>query len=124
MDHHIPRYSVPEQGNNFDHPNVSKVNLDENQTSALHCWRKLSPQSTVHRRSDALGLEDMHGPDHKLPADGTFVHPLATLGAGHHVATLEEDTVDHRVHADPAEVVIMDCQGSLFTVCKEKNTTT
>lgn len=78
----------------------------------------------MHRRNDALGLEDMHGPDHKLPADGTFVHPLATLGAGHHVAALQEDAVDHRVHADPAEVVVMDRQRSLFTVCKGETQTT
>lgn len=53
-----------------------------------------------------LRPEDVHGSDNKLPADGTLVHPLATPGAGHHVSTLQEDTVDHGVHADPAEVLI------------------
>lgn len=48
----------------------------------------------------------MHGPDHVLPADGTLVHALAALGAGDHVATLQENTVDGRVHADPAQVLL------------------
>lgn len=62
----------------------------------------------------------MHGPYNILPADGTFTHPLATLGAGHHVATLKENTVDGCIHTDPAKVVIGDPQMSLFTSCKEE----
>lgn len=48
----------------------------------------------------------MHGSHNVLPADGTLAHPLAALGAGDHVTTLQEDAVDHGVHADPAQVVI------------------
>lgn len=55
---------------------------------------------------ETLGLEDVHGSHNVLPADGTLAHPLTTLGAGDHVTTLQEDAVDHGVHADPAQVVI------------------
>lgn len=71
---------------------------------------------------DALGFEDVHGPDHVLPADGTLVHPLAALGAGDHVAALQEDTVDGSIHADPAQVVVVDRQWSPFTVYRTKHT--
>lgn len=53
-----------------------------------------------------LGLKDMYSSNHVLPADGTLVHFLATPGAGDHVTTLEQDTVDHSVHADTAHVFI------------------
>lgn len=69
--------------------------------------------------AQALRFEDVHSPYNILPADRTFIHPLATLGAGHHVPTLKENAVDHGIHTDPAKVVIRDCQRSLFTVCKE-----
>lgn len=36
----------------------------------------------------------MHCSDHILPADGTLVHAFATLGTGHHVATLQQNTVN------------------------------
>ena len=48
----------------------------------------------------------MHGSDHVLPADGTLVHALATLGTGDHVAALQQNTVDGRVHADPTQVLL------------------
>lgn len=47
----------------------------------------------------------MYGSDHVLPADGTLVHALAALGTGHHVATLQQNTVNGRVHADPTQVL-------------------
>lgn len=53
-----------------------------------------------------LRPEDMHCSDHILPADGAFVHTFPTLGAGDHVATFQEDTVDGRVHTDFAEVLL------------------
>lgn len=68
-----------------------------------------------------LGLEDVHGPHDVLSADRTLVHPLATFGAGDHVATLQEDAVDHGVHADPAEVVILNRQRTVLDVCKTKD---
>lgn len=48
----------------------------------------------------------MHGAHHILPADGTLAHALATLGAGDHVAALEQDTVNDGIHADTAQAVI------------------
>lgn len=54
-----------------------------------------------------LGFEDVHGPHDVLPADGALAHPLAALGAGDHVAALQQHAVDHGVHADPAQVVIV-----------------
>lgn len=73
--------------------------------------------------SGALGLEDVHGPHDVLPADRALVHPLATLGAGHHVTALQENAVDHSVHADPAQVVVMDRQRTFLTICERKSNT-
>lgn len=56
---------------------------------------------------ETLGLEDVHSPHNVLPADGTLAHPLATLGTGDHVSTLQEDAVNHSVHADPTQAVIL-----------------
>lgn len=36
----------------------------------------------------------MHCSDDVLPADRTFVHAFATLGTGHHVATLQQNAVN------------------------------
>lgn len=66
---------------------------------------------------ETLGLEDVHGSHNVLPADGTLAHPLAALGAGDHVTTLQEDAVDHGVHADPAQVVIHVGQLGLLPIC-------
>ena len=55
----------------------------------------------------ASGLEYMHSTHHVLPADGTLAHALAALGAGDHVPTLEQDTVDDGVHADSAQAVVL-----------------
>lgn len=62
----------------------------------------------------------MHGPHDVLPADRAFVHPLATFGASDHVSTLQENAVDHSVHADPTEVVVMNRQRTVFTVCERR----
>lgn len=51
----------------------------------------------------------MHSPHNILPTDGALVHPFATLGTGDHVATLQENAVNYSVHADSAEVIIVDC---------------
>ena len=48
----------------------------------------------------------MHSSNHILPADGTLTHALATLGAGDHVPTLQQDTVNDCIHADSAQAVI------------------
>lgn len=58
----------------------------------------------------------MHGPHDILPADRALVHPLAALCAGDHVAALQENAVNHGVHADPAEVVVVDRQWTPLTV--------
>lgn len=58
----------------------------------------------------------MHSPYNVLPADGALAHPLAALGAGHHVAALQQDAVDHCIHADPAQVVIVVVQLYLLTL--------
>lgn len=65
----------------------------------------------------ALGFEDVHGPHDVLPADRALVHPLAALGAGDHVAALQENAVDRGVHADPAQVVVVDGQRAFLAVC-------
>lgn len=52
------------------------------------------------------GPEDVDGSDDILAADGTLAHPLAALGAGDHVTTLQQDTVDGRVHTDLTEVLL------------------
>lgn len=90
----------------------------------LHGWFRVQSQSELllwsRCRSDALRLEDVHGPHDVLPADRTLVHPLAALGAGDHVTALQENAVNHSVHADPAEVVVVDRQWTLLAVCKTK----
>ena len=58
-----------------------------------------------------LGLEDVHGPHHVLPADGALAHALAALGARDHVTTLQQDAVDGRVHTHPAQEVLPRCSG-------------
>lgn len=58
----------------------------------------------------------MHGPYNVLSADGALAHPLAALGASDHVATLQQDTVDHRVHADPTQVIVVVIQLHLLTL--------
>lgn len=62
----------------------------------------------------------MYGPHDVLPADRALVHPLAALGAGDHVTALQENAVDCGVHADPAEVVVVDRQRTLLTICEGK----
>lgn len=62
----------------------------------------------------------MHGSHDVLPADWAFVHPLAALGAGDHVTALQENAVDHSVHADPAEVVVVNSQRTVLTICRRK----
>lgn len=52
------------------------------------------------------GPEDVDGSDDVLAADGTLAHPLAALGAGDHVTTLQQDAVDGRVHTDLTEVLL------------------
>lgn len=58
----------------------------------------------------------MHGPHDVLAADGALAHPLPALGAGDHVAALQQDAVDHGVHADPAQVVVVVVQLHLLTL--------
>lgn len=58
----------------------------------------------------------MHGPHDVLPADRALVHPLPALGAGDHVTALQENAVNHSIHADSAEVVVVDRQRTLLTV--------
>ena len=57
-----------------------------------------------------LGLEDVHGAHHVLPADGALVHAFATLGAGDHVAAFQQHTVYERIHADTTQVLIHSTQ--------------
>lgn len=65
-----------------------------------------------------LGLKDVHGPHDVLPADRTLAHPLAALGAGDHVTALQKHAVDHGVHADPAEVVVVNGQRAVLAICE------
>lgn len=77
--------------------------------------KHLGPEASVLSGTHVLlgqpllhsGLEHVHGAHHILPADGTLAHALAALGAGDHVATLEQDTVDDGIHADTAQAVIL-----------------
>lgn len=62
----------------------------------------------------------MHSPHNILSADWAFIHPLATFGAGDHVTTLQQNAVDHSIHADSAKVVIMNRQWTVLTICKRK----
>lgn len=55
----------------------------------------------------------MDGADNVLAADRTLVHPLATFGAGNHVTTLQQDTVDGGVHADLTKVLLHSCGGTV-----------
>jgi len=63
-----------------------------------------------------LGLEDVDGPHNVLAADGALAHPLPALGAGDHVAALQQDAVDDGVHADPTQVVVVIVQLHLLTL--------
>lgn len=58
----------------------------------------------------------MHGPYNVLSADGALTHPLAALGAGDHVAALQQDAVNHGVHADPTQVIVVVVQLHLLTL--------
>lgn len=58
----------------------------------------------------------MHGPYNVLSADGALAHPLAALGASDHVAALQQDAVDHCIHADPTQVVVIVIQLHLLTL--------
>ena len=49
----------------------------------------------------------MHRPYHVLPTDGALAHAFAALAAGDHVAALQQNTVNGRVHADPTEVLLL-----------------
>ena len=60
----------------------------------------------------------MHGPNHVLPADGTLAHPLAALGARDHVTALQQHAVDHGIHADTAQVVVLAGQPGLVDICR------
>lgn len=71
-------------------------------TRGLHCTSSGGPNCRV-----ALRPEDVHGPHNILSADGALAHALATLATGHHVATLQQDTVNRRVHADPTQVLLL-----------------
>lgn len=48
----------------------------------------------------------MDGPNNVLAAHRTLAHPLAALGAGDHVTTFQQDTVNGRVHADLTQVLL------------------
>lgn len=67
------------------------------------------------------GLEHVHSPDHKLAADWTLAHALPTFGAGDHVAAFKQHAIDHRVHADPAKVVVLVGQRRLLSFCQGAN---
>jgi len=58
----------------------------------------------------------MHSPYNVLPADGALAHSLAALCASHHVAAFQQDAVDHCIHADPAQVVVVVIQLYLLTL--------
>lgn len=62
----------------------------------------------------------MHSSHDVLPADRAFIHPLAALGASDHVSTLQEDAVDRSVHADPAEVVVVNRQWTVLPICEKR----
>ncbi len=64
---------------------------------ALPGWRS----GSVHS-----GAEDVNSSHHILTADWTLAHPLAALGAGDHVTTFQQDTVNGRVHTDPTDVFL------------------
>lgn len=70
------------------------------------------------RNPPGLGFEHVHGPHHVLAADGALAHPLAALGAGDHVAALQQHAVDHGVHADPAQAVVVLVQLHPLPLCK------
>lgn len=74
---------------------------------ALKCLR--SSQVSVplgDPRSSISRFENMHSSHHILPADGALTHALATFGAGDHMPTLEQDTVNDGIHANAAQAVI------------------
>ena len=65
------------------------------------------------------GPEDVDGSDDVLATDGTLAHPLAALGAGDHVTTLQQDAVDGRVHTDLTDV-LLDTRGTAAAiVCRQ-----
>lgn len=49
----------------------------------------------------------MHGSNHVLSADGTLVHAVPTLAACDHVSTLQQHTVNRRVHADLTQIFLL-----------------
>lgn len=76
-----------------------------------------APATCTHT---VLRLEDVHGPHYVLPADGALAHPLSTFGAGYHVTTFKQHTVDDGVHADATQVFISR-QLSSDTICGWKD---
>lgn len=77
-----------------------------------------NPGRATIKSGFGLGLrfEDVHGPHDVLSADGALAHPLAALGAGDHVAALQQDAVDDGVHADPTQVVVVVVQLHLLAL--------
>lgn len=71
-------------------------------------------------RSLHSGPEDVDGSDDVLAADGTLAHPLAALGAGDHVTTLQQDAVDGRVHTDLTEVLLHTCRTAAARLWRDK----
>lgn len=63
----------------------------------------------------------MNGPDDELAADRTLAHALPTFGASDHMAALQQHAIDDRVHADPAEVVVLVGQRRLLSFCQGAN---
>lgn len=99
-----------------------KSNIKQPQKpSPLWTWTWAEAAFVTSRDYAVLWLEDVHSPHHVLPADGALTHPLATLCAGDHVTTLQKNTINGGVHADPAEVVIRNGHWTSFTIYRGQN---
>lgn len=61
----------------------------------------------------------MNNTDDILATNGTFAHPLSTLGAGNHVSTFQQDTVNGRVHTDPTDIVLQ-ARSSFFRLYRSR----
>jgi len=73
-----------------------------------HCERVLD---TVNVRRNKLpsGTKDVNDARDVTSTDGAFRESFAAVRTGHHVATLQQDTVNDGVHAHLAQVVVFDC---------------
>jgi len=90
-------------------PSHARLEVEEGVYGETKATLAKATGSGVEVLGASSGSENVNGPHHILPADGALVHPLTTLGAGDHMATFQQHTVNGRVHTDLTQVLFCTC---------------